>query len=93
LKQSKAGIQACIVINKEDDDRRGAFKIAQKAIGEVMRGKGESKSGRKRKQQAMDQLLPSHTKKLLNLLWLPLRSQENGGSNSRCRRAQDVCLG
>jgi hypothetical protein len=63
LGQSKAGIQTCIVVNKKDDDRSGAFKIAQKAIGEVMRGKEESKSGKKRKQQVMDQLLPSLTKK------------------------------
>ena len=56
--QSKAGIQACIVINKKDDDRHAAFKTAQKAIGEVIRGKEESKSGQKRKQQVMDRLLP-----------------------------------
>jgi hypothetical protein len=63
LGQSKAGIQACSAINKKDDDRRGAFKIAQKAIGEVMRGKEESMLGQKRKHQAMDELLPSLDKK------------------------------
>ena len=68
LGQSKAGIQACIAINKKDDDRRGAFKIAQKAIGEVMRGKEESMLGQNRKQQVMDELLPSLDKKLLILL-------------------------
>ena len=63
LGQSKAGIQACIVINKKDDDRHAAFKTAQKAIGEVIRGKEVSKSSQKRKQQVMDGLLPSLTKK------------------------------
>ncbi len=63
LGQSKAGIQAFIVINKKDDDRCAAFKIAQKAIGEEICGKEESKSGKKRKQQVMDQLLPFPTKK------------------------------
>jgi hypothetical protein len=50
LGQSKAGIQACIVIKKKDDDRRGSystFEIVQKAIGEVMCGKEEFKSGKK----------------------------------------------
>ena len=64
--QSKAGIQACIFINKKDDDRHGAystFKFVQKAIGEVMCGKEEFKSGTKQKQEVIDQLLPSHTKK------------------------------
>ena len=61
LGQSKAGIQACIVINKKDDDRHGAystFKIVQKAIGEEMCGKEEFKSGKN--------LTP---KNLLNILW------------------------
>ena len=34
--QAKAGIQACITINKKDDERRAISKNAQRALGEVM---------------------------------------------------------
>ena len=40
LGQIKAGIHPCIVIIKKDDDRRGAFKNAQKTIGGI---KGNNK--------------------------------------------------
>ena len=39
LGQAKAGIQACIAINKKDDDRRAILKNAQRAFGEVLQGK------------------------------------------------------
>ena len=39
LGQAKAGIQACITINKKDDDRRAILKNAQRAFGEVLQGK------------------------------------------------------
>ena len=33
---NKAGIQACVAINKKDDDRRGALRQAQKIVGEIV---------------------------------------------------------
>ena len=42
LGQTKAGIQACIAINKKDDDRRAILRNAQRALSEVMRGKEEA---------------------------------------------------
>ena len=62
LGQIKAGIHPCIVINKKDDDRRGAFKNAQKTIGGIMREKEQCIEGKTRKQQVMDELLKSPTK-------------------------------
>jgi hypothetical protein len=66
--QDKAGVQACIAINKKDDDRCAALKNAQKAIGEIMRAKEQAIAGKKRKQQVMDDLLVSPQKNQLNLL-------------------------
>ena len=40
--QNKAGIQACVAINKTDDDRRGALRQALKTVGEVIRVKEHS---------------------------------------------------
>ena len=52
------------LINEKDDDRRGAFKNAQKTIGGIMREKERCMEGDKRKQQVtvMDELLKSSTK-------------------------------
>ncbi len=61
--QDKAGVQACIAINKKDDDRRAALKNAQKAVGEIMLAKEQAIAGKNRKQQVMDDLLVSPTKK------------------------------
>ena len=36
LGQAKAGIQACITINKKDDVKRAILKNAQQALGKVM---------------------------------------------------------
>ena len=47
LGQAKAGIQACITINKKDDDRRFFLKNAQRALGEVMRGQEDANAGKK----------------------------------------------
>ena len=47
LGQAKAGIQACIAINKKDDDRRAILKNAQQALGEVMQGKEDAAAGKK----------------------------------------------
>ncbi len=44
---SRTGIQASVVINKSDDDRRGALKAAQKAIAEEMLDQQELKSDKK----------------------------------------------
>ena len=57
LGQIKAGIQACIAINKKDDDRRAILRNAQRALSEVMRGKEEAAAGKKRKQAVMDEIL------------------------------------
>ncbi len=40
--QDKAGVQACIAINKKDDDRRAALKNAQKAIVKIVRAKEQA---------------------------------------------------
>ena len=60
--QDKAGVKPCIAINKKDDDRRGALRNAQRAIGKVIRDKEQSVAGKKRKQQVMDDLITSPTK-------------------------------
>jgi len=60
--QDKAGAKPCIAINKKDDDRRGALRNAQRAIGKVIRDKEQSVAGKKRKQQVMDDLITSPTK-------------------------------
>ena len=57
LGQAKTGIQACIAINKKDDDRRAILKNAQQALGEVMRGKEDAAAGKKRDQAVMQKLL------------------------------------
>ena len=60
LGQAKAGIQACIAINKKDDDRRAILKNAHRAFGEVLQGKdskGRCCAGKKRKQAVMHELL------------------------------------
>ena len=62
LAQEKAGIRLCIAIYKKYYDRRSALTIAQKTIGEMMRGKEQSMDGKKRKQQVMDKLLVSPSK-------------------------------
>ena len=45
LGQANSGIQACIAINKKDDDRREFLNNAQQALGEVMRGKEDAAAG------------------------------------------------
>ena len=60
--QDKAGAKPCIAINKKDDDRRGALRNAQRAIGKVIRDKEQSVAGKKRKQQVIDDLITSPTK-------------------------------
>ncbi len=60
--QDKAGIKRCIAINKKDDDRRGALRNAQRAIGKVIRDKEQSVAEKKWKQQVMDDLITSPTK-------------------------------
>jgi hypothetical protein len=64
--REKAGIHPCIAINRKDDDRRGALRNAQKQLGEVIHEKEQTISGKKRKQQAMDELLTSATKQSRN---------------------------
>ena len=64
LGQAKAGIQACIAINKKDDDRRAILKNSQQALGEVMRGKEDATAGKKRKQAVMHELLTPCAKTL-----------------------------
>ena len=64
LGQAKAGIQACIAINKKDDDRRAILKNSQLALGEVMRGKEDATAGKKRKQAVMHKLLTPCAKTL-----------------------------
>ena len=54
--QHKAGIQACVAINKKDDDRRGSLRQARKTVGEAVRVKEHSLAGIKRKQQVLDEL-------------------------------------
>ena len=36
MEQNKAGIPVFVVINKKDDDRRGALRQAQKTMGEIV---------------------------------------------------------
>ena len=36
MEQNKAGIPVFIVINEKDDDRRGALRLAQKTVGEIV---------------------------------------------------------
>ena len=62
LGQAKAGIQACIAINKKDDDRRAILKNAQRALGEVVRWKEDAAAGKKRKQAVMHELLTPFAK-------------------------------
>ena len=61
------GILQCIVINKKDDDRRGAFinalYYAQKTIGGIMRETERCLEGKRRKQEVMDELFKFPTKK------------------------------
>ena len=54
LGQTKPGIQACILINKEDDDW---LRNAQRALSEAMRGEEEAAAGNKGKQAVMDEIL------------------------------------
>ena len=56
----KAGILLYIVINKKDDDRRGAFINTQKTIGGILREKEQCLEGKKRIQQVMDEMQISH---------------------------------
>ena len=56
MSQHKAGIQACVEINKKDDDRRGSLRQARKTVGEAVRVKEHSLAGIKRKQQVLDEL-------------------------------------
>ena len=49
---SKTRIQACIAINKKDDDRRAILKNAQQARGEVMQGKEDAAPGKKQEHNA-----------------------------------------
>ena len=58
LGQAKAGIPACIAINKKDDDKKTILKNAQQALGEVVRGKEDAAAGKKRKQAVMHEFLP-----------------------------------
>ena len=57
LGQTNAGIQACILINKKDDDWRAILRNAQQALSEAMRGEEEAAAGNKGKQAVMDEIL------------------------------------
>jgi hypothetical protein len=63
--QNKAGIPVFVVINKKDDDRRGAMTQAQKTVGEIVCTLNHilSMAGTKRKQIVMEDLVTSPTKK------------------------------
>ncbi len=52
MEQNKAGMPVFIVINKKDDDRRGALTQAQKTVGEIVCTLNHilSMAGTKRKQ-------------------------------------------
>ena len=55
LGKLNAGIHPSIVNNKQDDDRRGAFKTAQKTIiGSIVREKEQCMKWKKWKQEVMD---------------------------------------
>ena len=60
----------CFVINENDDDRRSAFKNAQKTIGRILR------EGKTRKQQVMD-VLKSPTKPSVEYSLIVSKSASN----------------
>ncbi len=62
MSRTKAGIQACVAIEKKDEFRRGALRQSQKTVGKIIRVKEPSMAGRKRKQQVMEDLATSPTK-------------------------------
>jgi hypothetical protein len=62
LGQKTAGINPCIPIKNKNDDRSAGFRAAQKDVAEIIRRKELEKTGKKRKQALMEDLLQPATK-------------------------------
>ena len=64
MEQNKAGIPVFVVINKKVDDRRGALRLAQKTVGEIVCTFNPklSMAGTKQKQKVVEDLVTSLTK-------------------------------
>ena len=80
LGHTKAGIRACIAINKKYDERRAVLKNAQRALSKVMRSNEETAASRKPKQAVTELLLTPGTKKSAKLSLK--RTQKSGSKES-----------